>query len=289
MMINHKHAPVAAVLKEDLLYPLTAINTATDSDWPVTIDDLLRQQLFDSFTAWYQTCEDDVWETISSLPREEAVPLNLLLERGVIWGIGFNYQPEHEAMPDEAARHPVSFIKPWSTLSAPFEPITLPPISTKTTGEAEIAVVIKKTCRQLAPGDVMDCIAGYTAALDMTEAAIHAENPRFLARAKSFDTYLALGTVLQTPDECTMDHVRLRTIHNGETVHENHTGRMLMTIADIIAYFSQGTTLHPGDVVLTGTPGPAVLRDGDTIRAEIDGLYPLVKTVRKEHGHDRHA
>lgn len=277
---NHKQN--AAIVKDNRVYSLKAINSGCQTAWPLTLETILQAERFEELLHWYNEAPEDVWEKISSETFETVKTGDLIHERISIWGIGFNYQPIDQPMPEEKPAHPVSFVKPWNTLAAKNDSILLPKHSATTTGEGEIALIIKKRCRNVRKADALSCIAGFTTALDMTEADIHSQNPRFLARAKSFDTFCALGSTLLSTDRFQTEDRTIRTVLNGKTISENRTDRMLMDIQDIVAYFSKETTLYPGDVILTGTPGPVKLEDGDTLSAEVTGLRPLVKTIRKE-------
>lgn len=279
MTIRQHNRPEAALLISDRVYPLSAVNECCMTEWPITIDGILKDGQMAELARWYTDQAACIWEGIPSETIEHAEPGALFEKPVTIWGIGFNYQPQDEPMPTGRARHPVSFVKPWNTVTSASGPILIPKGSKSTTGEGEIACVIGRPGKNLTAQEAGQIIAGYTAALDMTESGIHREHPRFLARAKSFDTFCSIGTVLQSADAFYTEEITVQTLLNGEVVAENHTSRMLMSIPEIVAYFSQNTTLSSGDIILTGTPGPVNIRPGDTLGVHIDGLRPLIKPV----------
>lgn len=114
----------------------------------------------------------------------------------------------------------------------------------------------------------------------MTTKEIHALNPRFMQCAKSFDTFLSLGASLSTIDEyANFPELEVETVLNGEVAHRNTVSRMLFSPAYLISYLSHVMTLHPGDVILTGTPGSVVIEQGDKVECRIAGLKTLSNTV----------
>lgn len=286
-MIEKDNQPMAAIIRENQVYTMNSINRYCGTVWPLVIQDIIEGQALDKLCDWYENAPSGIWKSIPSVPFEFVKPADLFQTRRGVWGIGFNYQPDYELMPKEIPDHPVSFVKPWNTFCSVNQSISIPAHSQETNGEGEIALLIGKKCKNASHTDAMSFIAGYTTALDMTEAAIHRENPRFLARAKSFDTFCALGTTLQTADSYSPANRTIQTKLNNKIISQNTTERMLMTIRDIVHYFSKETTLYPGDVILTGTPGPVKLSNADILTAEVDGLRPLTKTVIQESDHEK--
>lgn len=126
----------------------------------------------------------------------------------------------------------------------------------------------------------MNYVAGYTTSLDMTAKEIHARNPRFMQRAKSFDTFLSLGSCLSTPDEYVdLPNLKVETVLNGEVMHHNTVNRMIFSPSYLISFLSRMMTLHPGDIILTGTPGSVVIEAGDEVECRIAELKTLSNPV----------
>lgn len=202
-----------------------------------------------------------------------------------LWGIGLNYA-EHaadleEARPDE----PASFMKPATAAVGPGEPIRLPArdLSERVTAEGELAVVIGRTAKHIERGDAASVIAGYLPVIDMTAEDILERNPRFLTRAKSFDSFLVLGPWMVTTDA--VDNLQgrtVRTVVNGETKAQNRIANMLFGPEELVAFHSRVKTLVPGDLISTGTPGAHPIDPGDTVTADVEGIGQVEADVVRE-------
>lgn len=197
-----------------------------------------------------------------------------------ILGIGLNYQ-EHArdldvGVPDE----PASFYKPYTTINGPGDEIRLPSQSQRVTAEAELGVVIGRRCRDLRSGEGRDAIAGFVPLIDMTAEDILRRNPRFLTRAKSFDTFLSVGPWIVTPDEIEgLASLRVETALNGKVVATNVVANMAFPPEYLVRFYSQVMTWLPGDLLCTGTPGAAVISSGDVAACRITGFEELSNPV----------
>ncbi|MMZ65622.1 Ureidoglycolate lyase [compost metagenome] len=101
-----------------------------------------------------------------------------------------------------------------------------------------------------------------------------------MQRAKSFDTFLSLGATLTTVDEyASLAELEVETVLNGEVAHRNTVSRMMFSPAYLISFLSHVMTLHPGDIILTGTPGSVVIKQGDKVECRIAGLKTLSNMV----------
>jgi hypothetical protein len=117
----------------------------------------------------------------------------------------------------------------------------------------------------------LDAVAGVTTIIDMTAEDVLQRNPRFLTRAKSFETFFSFGPELVTLDEVgDLSKLVVRTLLDGAVHRENTVANMMFSPAYLVSFFSHVMTLEPGDVISTGTPGAAVLRDGCVVGCEID-------------------
>lgn len=200
-----------------------------------------------------------------------------------IWCIGLNYQDHASDLAERSPDEPASFMRPAASIRGPGDPICLPPESERVTGEAELAVVIGRRCKYVSRSEAPSVIAGFLAAIDVTAEDILRRNPRFLTRAKSFDTFLSLGPFLVTPDEVgDMEAVRQLTVStwlNGRPERTNTGANMTHDVFDLIAFHSRVFTWEAGDILLTGTPGAVVIKPGDIVGCEIDGMERLENPV----------
>jgi len=220
-------------------------------------------------------------------PRTPATDLTFgpPLERfGKLWGIGLNYAEHAGDLDEDRPDEPASFMKPSSVLTGPGGPIRLPPTnqSKRVTAEAELAVVMGRECRNVAEGNVDDVIAGYLPVIDMTAEDVLQRNPRFLTRAKSYDTFLVVGPALAVPEEPTpLSSLRVATEINGTIEAENEIRNMLFPPAEIVSFHSEVMTLQPGDLFSTGTPGAAPIDAGDSVRASVESIGSVSASVTR--------
>ncbi|MBM7566014.1 2-keto-4-pentenoate hydratase/2-oxohepta-3-ene-1,7-dioic acid hydratase in catechol pathway [Paenibacillus sacheonensis] len=263
---------------------LGMLNAVTGSAWSETIAGLLGNEEVDGLNAWYRAGGAEELARFEAIPAGEAVCAPLLRNPPKIWGIGANYTEKAAEMavtPPEG--EPICFMKPTTALIGPGEAIVLPKGEHRITAEAEIGIVIGKSCKHVSEAEAMGVIAGFTPTLDMTAQDIHARNPRFLGRSKCFDTFFSFGPHLVTPDECP-DPAQwtVETVLNGESAYRTDVTRMIYSIPYIVSYFSEMMTLQPGDVIMTGTPGSVPLRPGDAAECRLGGFEPLINPVAAE-------
>ncbi|MBL0731940.1 MAG: fumarylacetoacetate hydrolase family protein, partial [Desulfosarcina sp.] len=151
------------------------------------------------------------------------------------------------------------------------------------------AVVIGKTARNVSAGQALDYVLGYTIANDVS-ARRWQKNAGSMqwTRGKSFDTFCPLGPAIITADEIPdPQNLQIKCVLNDEVMQDAVTSDMIFSVAEIIAYLSEDTTLLPGTVILTGTPGgvgfvrkpPVYLKTGDEVEVTIEGIGRLVNPV----------
>ena len=201
---------------------------------------------------------------------------------GKLWGIGLNYADHAGDLDEERPAEPASFIKPSTALTGPGGPIRLPPSdqSERVTAEAELGVLLGRECRSVATADVSDVVAGYLPVIDMTAEDVLRRNPRFLTRAKSFDTFLVVGPAIAVPDgPADLAEATVTTRVNGAVAAENEVRNMLFPPADIVSFHSKVSTLRPGDLFSTGTPGAAPIEPGDEVRATVESIGSVSASV----------
>ena len=264
-------------------FRIADLNAAFGKHWPTTMDELLKTEQLADLNAWFMDAGQQALETHAPLslnvPTVQYAPLVRHPQK--IWGIGLNYrahaQDLSEAVPTLA---PASFMKPDTAIIGHGDDIRIPKLSEKTTAEAELGIIIGKRCKDVPAEDWLDVVAGFTTILDMTAEDILRQNPRYLTMSKSFDTFISIGPQLVTPDEVEdVGRLKVSTVVNEKVHAENTVDHMTFRPDALIAYHSQVMTLLPGDIISTGTPGAAAIRQGDQVACRISGFEPLHNPV----------
>jgi 2-keto-4-pentenoate hydratase/2-oxohepta-3-ene-1,7-dioic acid hydratase in catechol pathway len=281
--LRHEGAETAAVVLDDGAVPLDAINNSFGTRWPTELMDLLAEDHLADLRRWLNELSaarlKDVSDEAVPHPRASYAPLYRRPRK--IWGIGLNYA-EHAGDLDETApsEEPASFMRPDTTIIGPGEQIRLPEQSKRVTAEAELAVIIGKEAKDITEGEAPMVVAGFTTVLDMTAEDILRRNPRYLTRAKSFDTFFSFGPELVTTDEVEdVEALEVSTILNGEVHRTNTVSNTMFSPWFLVSFHSRVMSLRPGDVISTGTPGAVVVQAGDVAECRISGFEPLVNPV----------
>ncbi|WP_112182393.1 MULTISPECIES: fumarylacetoacetate hydrolase family protein [Paraliobacillus] len=271
----------AAIAEDENYYLIKTISEAINENWEHTVDAILKADQFKDIKQWYQSygkeqIHEHVFKSVSGAKRA-----TLYRSPGKILGIGMNYVAKAMELSGGAPKlNPVFFMKPTSSLIGPNEGIELPSVSNHVTAEAELAIVIGETCKDVSYIDASSYVAGFTSTLDMTAQDIRAEDPLYLQRAKSFDTFFSLGSELITGDEfADIDKIEVQTLLNDHVVHKNTIANMMYSPWFIVSFFSKIMTLNPGDVIMTGTPGSVTIRKGDVPGCKVTGFDLLENTV----------
>jgi 2-keto-4-pentenoate hydratase/2-oxohepta-3-ene-1,7-dioic acid hydratase in catechol pathway len=200
-----------------------------------------------------------------------------------IWGIGLNYKEHAADLRENTPDEPASFMKPRTTIIGHGDAIRLPQQSKRVTAEAELGVIIGKRCKNISESEAESVIFGYVPVLDMTAEDILQRNPRFLTRAKSFDTFFSFGPIIMTSEEIPdPQELSIDTVLNGQVAKSNKVRNMIFTLNRLISFHSQVMTLEPGDIFSTGTPGAAVIHEGDVAECRIDGFHVLRNSVTSD-------
>lgn len=168
---------------------------------------------------------------------------------------------------------PIIFLKPSTSVIAPDEDIAYPASSSRVDYEAELAVVIKKTCKSIAPEQAADYVFGYTALNDVTARDLQKKDGQW-TRGKSFDTFCPFGPYIDTDYDPAGK--RVMSVLNGQVHQDGNTDDMIFGVAEIVSFISECMTLLPGDVIATGTPeGIGPMQKGDVIEVRVEGLETL--------------
>jgi 2,4-didehydro-3-deoxy-L-rhamnonate hydrolase len=210
---------------------------------------------------------------------------------GKVIAIGLNYEDHAAETGAEIPEKPVVFAKYPNTIIGPGTPIRIPPIAEQIDYEAELAVVIGRRARNVLESEALEYVFGYTNSNDVSARDLQFSEGGQWTRSKSIDTFLPLGPYVATRDEIPdPQNLYIRTILNGEVVQDGTTSRMIFPVAELVSFLSQGMTLEPGDIIITGTPpGVGMARDpqlwmrpGDEVSIEIEGLGTLTNPVEAE-------
>ncbi|AXF57829.1 FAA hydrolase family protein [Salicibibacter kimchii] len=266
------------MLTKDQVIPVQKVNRLGEKDFPITIQDLIETGRIQELQTWIEA-QDTLPEAIA-VDDVSFGPLYRIPPK--IWGIGLNYVDHAADLHEQAPNtEPASFMKPATTVIGPGDEIQLPPQSERTTGEAELGIVIGKRCKNVSEADALTVVAGYTTVIDMTAEDILAKNARYLTRSKSFDTFFSFGPALLTPDEVESLHdLEVATYVNGSLHRKNVVANMTFKPEMLISFHSKVMTLEPGDILSTGTPGAIPLKDGDSISCGITGFPWLENPVK---------
>ena len=207
---------------------------------------------------------------------------------GKIIAIGLNYA-DHAAeagLPPPA--EPILFLKANSALNGPNDAVMLPRGSEKTDWEVELGVVIGKTASDVSREEALSHVAGYCVVNDVSEREFQLERGGTWDKGKGCDTFCPVGPWLVTRDEVPDPQaLGLWLDVNGKRAQRGNTATMVFGVAHLVSYVSRFMTLHPGDLICTGTPPgvgmgakpPRYLSAGDTMRLGIDGLGVQTQTV----------
>ncbi|MBP7352528.1 ureidoglycolate lyase [Comamonas sp. UBA7528] len=196
--------------------------------------------------------------------------------------IGLNYADHAAESNMPIPQEPVVFNKWTSAVVGPNDDVKIPRGSVKTDWEVELGIVIGKTASYIDASQAMDHVAGYCVVNDVSEREYQIERGGTWDKGKGCDTFGPTGPWLVTKDEVPDPHqLRLWLEVDGHRYQDGSTATMIFKVPEIIAYLSRFMTLHPGDVISTGTPpgvgmgikpAPVYLRAGQTMRLGIDGL-----------------
>lgn len=219
----------------------------------------------------------------AALPRVEGKPRLGPCVAGVgkFLCIGLNYSDHAAEAGMEMPAEPVLFTKATSSISGPDDDVVPPRGSTKIDWEVELGIVIGSHAKYVDESEAMDHVAGFCVVNDISERAFQLEMEGQWVKGKSCDTFGPIGPWLVTRDEVPdFQGLDLWLDVNGERRQHGNTGTMVFGVAYLVSYLSRFMSLHPGDLVSTGTPPgvglgrkpPVFLKPGDEMGLGIDGL-----------------
>ena len=225
----------------------------------------------------------------STLPLNSLQLLSPVANPSKIIGAPVNYQKHLDEVKSDAQLHHDNqahtavihktglFLKACSALAGPSEGIALRKLDRRNDHEVELAVVIGKRANNVAREDALKYVAGYSIGLDLT-----IRGPEERSLRKSADSYAVLGPWLVTADEISNPgNLNLKISVNGEERQNSNTKYMILGVPELIEFASAFYTLHPGDVIMTGTPeGVSPIQPGDKVLATIEKIGSMEVLVR---------
>ena len=194
-----------------------------------------------------------------------------------IVAIGLNYRDHAAERGKPVPAEPLMFLKPPSAVIATGETIRVPAWAGRVDHEAEMGLVIGRTARDVKAAAALDHILGAVCVNDVTARDLQDKDVQF-TRAKGFDTFCPVGPCLAT----SLDYGNLRVIGrvNGAVRQQSSTAQLIFGAGALVAAVSRVMTLHPGDIISTGTPsGIGPLRPGDVVEVEVEGVGVLSNPV----------
>ena len=191
--------------------------------------------------------------------------------------VGLNYRDHAREFNLDVPHEPLIFMKPASAIIGPREPIVTPSMSQRVDFEAELGVVMGRTCRRVKRDQARDYILGYTCVNDVTARDLQSKDGQW-TRAKGFDTFCPLGPFLVTDIE--PNDLAVQSFLNGELRQSSRTRELIFSVEELVSFISQVMTLVPGDIISTGTPsGVGPMQPGDTIEVRVERVGRLINTV----------
>jgi 2-keto-4-pentenoate hydratase/2-oxohepta-3-ene-1,7-dioic acid hydratase in catechol pathway len=252
--------------------------TGNKTAWGIVQNDVVSEISGDIFSRWKKTDKSFPLAAVTLLAPLQ--PLNLI-------AIGRNYLEHAREGGAAAPAAPLIFLKATTAVTDPGAPIRLPKIApTHVDYEAELAVIIGRSAKDVPEDKALEFVLGYTCANDVSARDCQNHDAQW-ARAKSFDTFAPLGPWIETEFDPRNRNIALRL--NGRLMQSANTSQMIFSVPHLISYLSRCMTLAPKTVILTGTPAgcgfartpPVWLRPGDEVAVEIEGLGNLRNKVEQ--------
>jgi 2-keto-4-pentenoate hydratase/2-oxohepta-3-ene-1,7-dioic acid hydratase in catechol pathway len=226
-----------------------------------------------------------------AVPLSKVKLLSPIARPGKIVCLGRNYL-EHIA--ESSSKRPeglMIFLKPATAVAGPFDDIPYPSVTRSLDYEGELGVVIGRRCKKVDSSAAMACVLGYLVFDDVSARDLQFGDGQW-TRGKGCDGFAPMGPWVTTLDEVRNPlSLRLKTWVNGEVRQEASTSSMMRNVPEIVSMLSQGMTLEAGDVIATGTPAgvgyywkpePRMLKQGDTVRIEIEDLGHIENRIVAE-------
>ena len=257
-------------------------------DLSAHVADITGATLGDDSIAKLRAVDPSTLPTVDDNPRMGACVGDI----GKFMCIGLNYADHAAETGADIPEHPILFMKANSAITGPNDDVVMPRGSATTDWEVELGVVIGKAAKYVSEEDALDYVAGYCLCNDVSERHFQTSLTGQWTKGKSCDTFGPTGPWLVTRDEVEdPQNLDMWLDVNGKRMQTGNTKTMIFTVAQVISHLSQLFTLHPGDVISTGTPPgvgmgmkpePVYLKDGDVMELSIQGLGIQRQNVRAD-------
>ena len=257
-------------------------------DLSAHISDIDGSMLNDAALERLRALDTEALPAVDGSPRFAPVVGNI----GKFLCIGLNYS-DHAAETGAAIpEHPILFFKANSAIVGANDDVIMPRGSTHTDWEVELGVVIGTTAKYVSEQEALSHVAGYCIVNDVSERHFQTQLTGQWTKGKSCDTFGPTGPFLVTRDEVPDPQALDMSLDvNGKRMQTGNTSTMIFSVAQIISHLSQLMTLHPGDIITTGTPpgvgmgikpDPVYLKSGDVMELHISGLGQQRQTVGQD-------
>ena len=257
-------------------------------DLSAHVADITGATLGDDSIAKLRAVDPATLPTVDGNPRMGACVGDI----GKFMCIGLNYADHAAETGADIPEHPILFMKANSAITGPNDDVVMPRGSATTDWEVELGVVIGKAAKYVSEEEALDYVAGYCLCNDVSERHFQTSLTGQWTKGKSCDTFGPTGPWLVTRDEVEdPQNLDMWLDVNGKRMQTGNTKTMIFTVAQVISHLSQLFTLHPGDVISTGTPPgvgmgmkpePVYLTDGDVMELSIQGLGIQRQNVRAD-------
>ena len=257
-------------------------------DLSAHISDIDGSMLNDAALERLRALDTEALPAVDGSPRFAPIVGNI----GKFLCIGLNYS-DHAAETGAAIpEHPILFFKANSAIVGANDDVIMPRGSTHTDWEVELGVVIGTTAKYVSEQEALSHVAGYCIVNDVSERHFQTQLTGQWTKGKSCDTFGPTGPFLVTRDEVPDPQALDMSLDvNGKRMQTGNTSTMIFSVAQIISHLSQLMTLHPGDIITTGTPpgvgmgikpDPVYLKSGDVMELHISGLGQQRQTVGQD-------
>ncbi|MEM3096129.1 MAG: fumarylacetoacetate hydrolase family protein [Nitrososphaerota archaeon] len=284
--IRHGETVEYAIVARTGVYSCSYLRKITGENLPEGVAVFAEEYMMSPVSR--RRLEDAVWAHPPETYLSDVGLLAPIDNRPKIVCVGLNYRDHAEEQGVRPPEEPVIFMKPYTAVTGPGQPIVYPEITKQLDYEAELAVVMGSKCRKVTPREAYSHILGYTCFNDVSARDIQFRDGQWV-RGKSFDTFAPIGPWVVTGDELGDPHnLRIMARVNGEVRQDSNTRNLIFGVDYLVSFISMVMTLEPGDIIATGTPAgvgifykpaPKLLKVGDLVEVEIEKVGVLANRV----------